>query len=376
VYNKLGGISRIHTEFSRPFLAKSTAVKQFTPLPPTTRDNRRTYCLFQYVPDGIIIHDAQTGLVVEANPAANAMYGYGRQQFIGQPFAAHIHPDSQTRLHDYFQATLADGSSAAAEAVHLRQDGTPFAAEIQTTAFTWQERPCLLSLIRDVSQRTRQEQEALTRVREEADQTLLQERQRLARNLHDAVNQSLFSASLIAEVLPRLWEREPDEARKSLEDLRRLTRGAMAEMRGLLTELQPLVLTDSDLGDLLRQLGDALTGRTNISVQVTVMGEGSLPADAQVVFYRVCQEALHNIAKHAWADRVDILLRYEANGVILSIHDNGRGFDPTRTPAGHYGLGMMKERAETIGAILTIASQPGQGAEIGMRWQEEPAEET
>ena len=88
----------------------------------------------------------------------------------------------------------------------------------------------------------------------------LEERQRLAQNLHDAVNQSLFSASLIAEVLPRLWERNPDEARQSLEDLRRLTRGAMAEMRSLLAELRPLVLTDSDLGDLLRQLGDALNG--------------------------------------------------------------------------------------------------------------------
>ncbi|MCZ7672127.1 MAG: histidine kinase [Chloroflexi bacterium] len=83
----------------------------------------------------------------------------------------------------------------------------------------------------------------------------LEERQRLAQNLHDAVNQSLFSAGLIAEVLPRLWERNPDEAWQSLEDLRRLTRGAMAEMRGLLVELRPLVLTDSDLGDLAATTG-------------------------------------------------------------------------------------------------------------------------
>jgi PAS domain S-box-containing protein len=352
-----------------------------TKLSPSDEKKRPYRRIFQSIPAGIIIHDVHTGLVVEANSAASDMYDYGRQTLIGQPLAALIHPDSQPLLHDYFQAALAGGGSAATTAaatgvaLHLRQDGTSFEAEIQTTAFTWQERPCLLSLIRDVSQQTGQEEERVTRVWEEASQTILQERRRLAQNLHDAVNQSLFSASLIAEVLPRLWEREPDEARKSLEDLRRLTRGAMAEMRGLLTELQPLVLTDSDLGDLLRQLGDALTGRTNISVQVTVSGKGSLTAEAQVVFYRVCQEALHNIAKHAWADRVDILLRYEANGVILSIRDNGRGFNPAHAPAGHYGLGMMKERAETIGAVLTVASQPGQGAEIGMRWQEEPAEE-
>ena len=94
----------------------------------------------------------------------------------------------------------------------------------------------------------------------------LHERQRLAQNLHDAVNQSLFSAGLIAEVLPRLWERDPDEGRRSLEDLRRLTRGALAEMRALLAELRPSILTDTDLGDLLHQLGSAFTGRTNIPV--------------------------------------------------------------------------------------------------------------
>ena len=83
---------------------------------------------------------------------------------------------------------------------------------------------------------------------------VLEERQRLARNLHDAVNQSLFSAGLIAEVLPRLWDRDQDLARQSLEDLRRLTRGAMAEMRALLASFSS-TLTDADLGDLLRLLG-------------------------------------------------------------------------------------------------------------------------
>ena len=106
---------------------------------------------------------------------------------------------------------------------------------------------------------------------------VLEERQRLARNLHDAVNQSLFSAGLIAEVLPRLWDRDQVEARRSLEDLRRLTRGAQAEMRSLLAELRPSTLTDSNLGDLLHLLGNSLTGRTNIPVIVTVTGEFILP---------------------------------------------------------------------------------------------------
>ena len=192
----------------------------------------------------------------------------------------------------------------------------------------------------------------------------LQERQRLAQTLHDAVNQSLFSASLIAEVLPRLWERNPDEGRQSLEDLRRLTRGAMAEMRGLLAELRPLVLTDSDLSDLLRQLGDALTGRTNIPVTMNVTGQGTLPAEIQVAFYRLCQEALNNIAKHAKASQVTINLQYDSGTVELHIRDDGRGFDPAHIPSGHYGLSIMRERAKAIGAKLSITSQPGTGPKL------------
>lgn len=200
----------------------------------------------------------------------------------------------------------------------------------------------------------------------------LQERQRLAQNLHDAVNQSLFSASLIAEVLPRVWERNPDEGRQSLEELRRLTRGAIAEMRGLLVEIQPLVITDSDLGDLLRQLSDAFTGRTNIPIALTITGKGTLPTEVQAAFYRLCQEGLNNIAKHALASQVMVELHYEAGLAELTIHDDGRGFDPARVPPGHYGLNIMQERAETIGALLSITSQVGHGTEIKISWLNAP----
>jgi two-component system nitrate/nitrite sensor histidine kinase NarX len=207
---------------------------------------------------------------------------------------------------------------------------------------------------------------------QERAQATLQERQRLAQNLHDAVNQSLFSASLIAEVLPRVWERNQDEGRQSLEDLRRLTRGAIAEMRGLLVELQPTVITDSDLGDLLRQLSDAFTGRTNIPIALTIKGTGTLPTEVQVALYRLCQEGLNNIAKHARASQVTMTLHFEAGLAELTIHDDGRGFDPTQVPPGHYGLNIMHERAEAIGALLSVTSQVGRGTEINISWMNSP----
>lgn len=201
---------------------------------------------------------------------------------------------------------------------------------------------------------------------------VLEERQSLARNLHDAVNQSLFSAGLIAEVLPRVWDRDPDLARQSLEDLRRLTRGAQAEMRALLAELRPSTLTDSSLGDLLRLLGNALSGRINLPVTVTVKGNYVLPAEVQIAFYRICQEALFNVAKHAKAKQVDIDLDKEGAVIELCIRDDGQGFDPQQSFPGHYGLSMMRERAEAAGVQLSVTSQPGKGTELIIRWKKAP----
>jgi PAS domain S-box-containing protein len=206
---------------------------------------------------------------------------------------------------------------------------------------------------------------------------VLEERQRLARNLHDAVNQSLFSAGLIAEVLPRLWERDQEDARQSLEDLRRLTRGAQAEMRALLAELRPSTLTDSNLGDLLKLLGHAHSARTNIPVTVTVSEDFILPSEVQITFYRVCQEALNNIAKHAKASQVEINLTKDGVLIELRIRDDGQGFNPEQTYIGHYGLSMMHERADAVGALLSVISQPGQGTELTIRWtKSEPKEAT
>ena len=141
-------------------------------------------------------------------------------------------------------------------------------------------------------------------------------------------------------------------------------------MRLLLAELRPSTLTDAELGDLLRLLGNALTGRTNIPISIIIAGDGKLPADVQVAFYRLCQEGLNNIAKHAGASRVDIQLQYGSAEVELRIRDDGRGFDPGQTTPGHYGLIMMHERATAVGATLSITSQPGHGTEIIIRWAE------
>ena len=139
-------------------------------------------------------------------------------------------------------------------------------------------------------------------------------------------------------------------------------------MRALLAELRPSTLTNSDLDDLLQLLGNALSSRIDIPVEVSVPEAVILPTEVQVAFYRVCQEALSNIAKHAEASRVEINLTQEGQETVLHIRDDGLGFDSAQTAPGHYGLKMMNERAKAVGAQLFIISQPGQGTELKFRW--------
>ncbi len=517
------------------------------PPPLNTQDKEEHYrIIFEAASDGMIISDIETGRVVDANPAAIAMHGFTREEFIGLHLSAYIHPDSQHLFTQSPNAVQSRGGPLDVPAVHLHKDGSSFYVDVRRTAIQFQGRPCVLSIVRDVTDRINAERLLHERVelhtREQATlleisktlasalelkpglildqlrvlieythaelfvldgtamvalavrglqkleetvpfrihlkgpETLMrlfnehqpdrigdvwstdpsaqflrsllddqvdlllkgvrawmwvpvavknrvigsvgvahvekdyftahhadlaltvanqaaialinaelfehaqalaavQERQRLAQNLHDAVNQSLFSAGLIADVLPRLWDQDQDQARRSLVDLRRLTRAAQAEMRALLAELRPSALTDTDLGDLLHLLGNALSGRINIPVKVKVAQEVILPAEIQVAFYRICQEALNNIAKHAKASHVDIELKHEGTAIELHIRDNGRGFDSEQTISGHYGLGMMRERAEAAGARLFITSQPGHGTELVMHWKKDQPKE-
>jgi two-component system nitrate/nitrite sensor histidine kinase NarX len=196
------------------------------------------------------------------------------------------------------------------------------------------------------------------------------ERNRLARDLHDAVTQTLFSASLIADVLPKLWERDPEMGQKKLEELKMLTRGALSEMRTLLLELRPDTLIEVEIGDLYRHLANAFSGRTRIPVDFSQEGQPALPPDAKEVFYRVTQEALNNIAKHAGASHVHIRLSGEEGAAQVIIDDDGCGFDARNLSPENLGVRIMRERAETVHAKLEIESAPGVGTRIQLRWRE------
>ena len=194
------------------------------------------------------------------------------------------------------------------------------------------------------------------------------ERERLARDLHDAVSQTLFAASIIAESVPRQWQSQPEKVLPLLDQLRQLTHGAQAEMRTLLLELRPAALLEANLKTLLPQLADAIQSRKRIAIELNIDEPDSLPPDVKMSLYRITQEALNNIAKHSNATQASVLLRHENGQVELMVSDNGCGFDPASIAPTSLGLGIMHERAAAINASLTISAQPGSGTSVHTRW--------
>jgi signal transduction histidine kinase len=196
---------------------------------------------------------------------------------------------------------------------------------------------------------------------------VLEERRRLARELHDSVTQSLFSMSLLAQVLPDLWEIDRAEARAGLDQIRDMTRGALAEMRALLFELRPAALGEQGLAHALREHAAAIGSRIGIPVVVDVARDPALPGPVEQAFFRIAQEALANAARHAQARRVWVTL----NGptpVRLVIADDGQGFQIEQIGEGRFGLISMRERAAAVGARLQMRSELSQGTQIIVEW--------
>jgi PAS domain S-box-containing protein len=229
----------------------------------------------------------------------------------------------------------------------------------------------------EANQRLKQEIEHRKKVEDElakkaAEEAVTADRTRLARDLHDAVTQTLFSASLTAEVLPDLWEMDIEEAKKSTDELRQLTRGALAEMRTLLLELRPDTLTQTSLSDLIKQLCDAFIGRSRLPIDLHIEGNCPIPPEVQVAFYRIAQESLNNAFKYARATLVNVNLHILPSYVHFETCDSGIGFDTNIVKPMTLGMRIMRERAEAIGADLQITSKPGSGTCVAMTWHENP----
>ena len=214
---------------------------------------------------------------------------------------------------------------------------------------------------RDISERERLEHDLRRQAGELASS---QERSHLARELHDSVTQALFSMTLVTRTTELLVNRDPAAAMEKLASLRDLQREALAEMRALIFELRPGNIEQDGLLPALRTHTAALQGRVGLPIVVTSDFVERLPIGLEEVLYRICQEALHNVVKHAAARQVTLSLTRARDGVRLRLTDDGKGFETGSVPDGHLGLAGMRARAEKIGASFEVTSRPGAGTTI------------
>ena len=228
----------------------------------------------------------------------------------------------------------------------------------------------LIALVDALGTRERQygalRQQMLTHTEQAAVQ---EERNRLARDLHDSIKQQLFSINVQAAAAQARWNHDPQAAQGAVADVRRSAHEAMVEMRALLQQLQPAPLETVGLIEALRDQCEALGYRSGAHVAThfgALPSDDQLPPGAQDALFRIAQEALGNVARHARAEHVALHLDQHDDALLLQVRDDGQGFDPQHAHGG-MGLGNMRERVQLIGGTITMESAPGSGTVLTVR---------
>jgi PAS domain S-box-containing protein len=240
----------------------------------------------------------------------------------------------------------------------VRHDESRFYASLTVSKLVLEGNKVMLTMVQDVTAQITAEQET----------AVLEERARLARELHDAVSQTILSASLLADSTARAWEEGHGVSTEDLRRLSRLLRGALDEMRTLLFELRPAAVRDRTLGQLLAALVETMRTRSSAPVELETKGDHVLPEQVTMTLHRIAQESLNNAVRHASAKTIKIELVSDPDEVVLRIADDGQGFDADAHLAGHHGLDIMRERAEEIGGVLGIESRAGFGTRVTVTW--------
>ncbi|MFL5675927.1 MAG: GAF domain-containing protein [Chloroflexota bacterium] len=313
-------------------------------------------------PDLVWLTDAK-GTLTFISDAARTMLGIEPTELMGRPYVDIFAPAARRDATTRFRWLARHPAAVHRMRLPFRHaDGHDVLVEINGTGMTADGVFVgAHGAARDVSERDRLERDLR---RQAGELAAGEERAHLARELHDSVTQALFSMTLVSRSVEMLLDRDVDAARTQLSQLRDLQREALAEMRALIFELRPGNLEQDGLVRALRTHTAALQGRIGLPIVVESTLEERLPLPIEEVLYRISQEALHNVVKHASARQVRLELGRIASGVRLRISDDGKGFDPTKVPDGHLGIAGMRARADKIGARIVVRSEPGGGTDI------------
>jgi PAS domain S-box-containing protein len=315
--------------------------------------------LVENISDVIYTADSE-GKITYVSPAIESLLGYKPADILGQSFVQFIATSDLKRGKDNFQQ-LALGKfldpneyqvlTKSGEICWIRVSSQPILEEDQVIG--------VQGVLTDITQRKRAEDQL-----EQA--AALAERERLARDLHDSVTQSLYSINLQSDAtIMALSSGKIEGIEKRLQTLKEIARESMSELRMLIYELHPSILEEAGLVAAMRQRLDTVESRSGIQVDLQVEGEQRLPIAVEKELFRISLEGLNNVMKHAKANEILIWYSFEPDRCRLTIKDDGVGFDlkPTYHYRG-YGLANIKERLEQIGGELTIITEPGKGTTL------------
>ncbi len=314
-------------------------------------------------PDVVWAVDAD-GRITFMSDRIEALTGYTPEEIVGKNFAELTHPGSVAATDATWDSVRLDPTGVYPLPLQLmRRSGDPVPVEVWVTGMQRDgDFAGAHGSIRDMREREGYERDLR---RQAAELASSQERAHLARELHDSVTQALFSMTLVTRTTELLVDRDPAAAKEKLGSLRELQREALAEMRALIFELRPGNIEQDGLLPALRTHTAALQGRIGVPIVVASDLVERLPIALEEVLYRISQEALHNIVKHAAARQVTLSIeRAPGAGLRLRVADDGKGFDAASVPDGHLGLAGMRARAEKIGASFIVTSEPGRGTTI------------
>ena len=197
----------------------------------------------------------------------------------------------------------------------------------------------------------------------------LEERNRLARELHDSVKQQVFASTMQIGAAKTVLDQHPETAREHLNEAEQLSRQAQSELTSLIRELRPVSLSGRGLIPALEVYVVDWSRQSDVQVKITTTEEDTLPMDVEQALFRITQEALANVSRHSEAMKVEIQLHWEENEVFLTISDNGKGFDISAAEDQGMGLHSMRERMQALGGSLVVESEPGTGTRLTARCQ-------
>jgi PAS domain S-box-containing protein len=324
----------------------------------------RYHYLLRHSPD-VAWQTDRLGRLTFLSDSIERISGRTVDQLMGEHFAVMVHPDSRSIPEEAYRRISTPPYPEQTYRFFLKDgSGRPVPVEMRAVADVGDGTyDGAHGIIRDLREQVRLEDDLR---RGAADLASARERARLAQELHDSVTQALFSMTLTTRSVELLLDRDPDAARQMLGELRALEREALAEMRALIFELRPANLEQDGLAQALRTHAAGIQGRVGLAVRVDcVVEDDRAPLDIETALYRIAQEALHNVVKHAEAKHVDITLSgSRMEGFRLVVEDDGKGFDTSVVPAGHVGIAGMRARASEIGSSLAVTSQDGRGSRV------------